>query len=62
MRPIVLAGHTGSGVAQHLRQFFGAHAILQGEDSAGVAQVREPDVVKSRFGNDLLVHPSYHLR
>lgn len=48
-------------MAQHLRYIFGVHPILQGEDGAGVPEVREADVVQPGLPNNLVVHPAHHL-
>ena len=48
-------------MAQHLRYFFGAHPILQGEDGTGVPEIREADVVQTGFLDDLIMHPAHHL-
>lgn len=62
VRRIVLPGHAGSGVPQHLRQLLGFHPISQGGDGACVPQVRKSDMVESSFYDNLLVHPAHHLR
>ena len=48
-------------MAQHLRYFSGIHPILQGEDGAGVPEVREADMVQSCFLDNFIVHPAHHL-
>ena len=59
---IVLPGDRGAVVPKHLRQFLGIHAVLQSKDGAGMAEIRESDMVDSCFLYDLIVHPAHHLR
>ena len=56
VRRIVLPGHAGSGVPQHLRQLLGFHPISQGGDGACVPQVRKPDMVESSFYDNQTVN------
>ena len=48
-------------MAQHLRYLSGVHPILQGEDGAGVPEVREADVIQPGLLDDLIVNPAHHL-
>ena len=58
---IVLPRHCGSEVAQHLRNLFRIHSILQRQDGTGVPEICEPNVIQPGLSDDLIVQPAHHL-
>ena len=58
---IVLSRHCDPEVAQHLRNLFCVHSVLQGQDGTGVPEIRKPDVIQPGLFDDLIVQTAHHL-